>query len=184
MAGVPPSLRRAALAAVLLADCEGAEPAARAPAGSASAPAQEGGTVLPLPEMTLADPVDVPPDWTPMPKASSPAEATGGGVRVDEPAVAGGPVPNVGLVVDGLTAGFRRCYGNGLSADPDMKGSLRITATIGPDGEVLSATAAGGRSLSVSVVACLTARVRSARFSPPKGGSAKIVIPVTLVRPR
>ena len=47
-------------------------------------------------------------------------------------------------VVAGMAAGFRRCYNNGLKEDPNMKGSVRVTARIGPNGEVLSASASGG----------------------------------------
>jgi hypothetical protein len=62
-----------------------------------------------------------------------------------------------------------------------MKGSVRVTARIGPNGEVLSASASGGGGLSGSVVSCVQARVASAQFAPPEGGGATVVIPVTFV---
>jgi hypothetical protein len=79
-----------------------------------------------------------------------------------------------------MAAGFRRCYNKGLQEDPNMKGSVRITAKIGPNGEVLSASPSGS-GLSGSVVSCVAARVSSAQFAPPEGGGATVVIPVTFV---
>ncbi len=96
--------------------------------------------------------------------------------------VAGGSVSNAQRVVAGMTAGFRRCYTNGLSVNPDMTGAVRVTAKIGPSGEVLSVSAAPSGSISGDVASCIAARVRSAQFDPPEGGAATIVIPVTLVQ--
>jgi hypothetical protein len=97
-------------------------------------------------------------------------------------AVSGGSVANAQAVVAGMAAGFRRCYNKGLSEDPRMAGSVRITAKIGPNGEVLAASPSGS-GLSGTVVSCMAARVSSAQFAPPEGGSATIVSPVTLVAP-
>jgi hypothetical protein len=104
-----------------------------------------------------------------------------GNVSVGGAAVSGSNVANASSVVAGMSAGFRRCYNRGLSEDPTMKGSVRITAKIGPNGEVLSATPSGGGGLSGTVISCVVARVQSAQFSPPEGGGATIVIPVTFV---
>lgn len=104
-----------------------------------------------------------------------------GSAQVGGAAVSGGNVANASSVVAGMSAGFRRCYNRGLSEDPTMKGSVRITAKIGPNGEVLSATPSGGGGLSGTVISCVVARVQSAQFSPPEGGGATVVIPVTFV---
>ncbi|EYF08940.1 Hypothetical protein CAP_0024 [Chondromyces apiculatus DSM 436] len=103
-----------------------------------------------------------------------------GSANVGGAAVSGGNVANASSVVAGMSAGFRRCYNRGLQEDPTMKGSVRVTAKIGPNGEVLSATPSGG-GLSGTVISCVVARVMSAQFSPPEGGGATIVIPVTFV---
>jgi hypothetical protein len=92
--------------------------------------------------------------------------------------VSGGTVANAPAVVAGMAAGFRRCFAKGLQADPTMRGSVRITARIGPNGEVLSASPSGGGGLSGAVIGCVAARVASAQFAPPEGGSATIVVPV------
>jgi hypothetical protein len=103
-----------------------------------------------------------------------------GSASVGGASVSGGSVANASSVVAGMAAGFRRCYNNGLKEDPNMKGTVRITARIGPNGEVLSASASGS-GLSGSVIGCVQARVASAQFSPPEGGGATIVIPVSFI---
>jgi hypothetical protein len=104
-----------------------------------------------------------------------------GNASIGGAAVSGGNVANASAVVAGMAAGFRRCYNKGLQEDPSMKGSVRITAKIGPNGEVLSASPSGGGGLSGTVIGCVTARVSSAQFAPPEGGGATVVIPVTFV---
>lgn len=104
-----------------------------------------------------------------------------GNANVGSAAVSGGTVANASAVVARMKAGFRRCYNQGLADDPSMKGSVRITARVGPNGDVISAAPGGGSGLSPSVVACVTQRVKSAQFAPPEGGGATIVIPVTFV---
>lgn len=103
-----------------------------------------------------------------------------GNVSVGGANVSGGAVANASSVVAGMAAGFRRCYQKGLAQDPGMKGSVRITAKIGPNGEVVNASASGGGGLA-SITGCLTARVSSAQFAAPEGGGATVVIPVTFV---
>ncbi|WP_437671036.1 AgmX/PglI C-terminal domain-containing protein [Sorangium sp. So ce131] len=104
-----------------------------------------------------------------------------GNAQVGGAAVSGGSVSNASSVVAGMAAGFRRCYNKGLQEDPSMKGSVKITAKIGPNGEVLSASPSGGSNLSGTVISCVVARVQSAQFAPPEGGGATVVIPVTFV---
>jgi len=103
-----------------------------------------------------------------------------GSVSVGGAAVTGA-VANAQGVVAGMQAGFRRCYNRGLQTDPTMKGSVRMTARIGPNGEVLSASPSGGGGLSGEVIGCVAARVQSAQFAPPDGGGATVVIPVSFV---
>src|SRR6185437_1773606 len=55
-----------------------------------------------------------------------------GNASIGGAAVSGGSVANASAVVAGMAAGFRRCYNKGLQEDPNMKGSVRITARIGP----------------------------------------------------
>jgi serine/threonine protein kinase len=120
----------------------------------------QGPVVMPAPELRTTGPV--------------------GNAQLGGASVAGGSVANAQSVVAGMAAGFRRCYNKGLLQDPNMKGSVRITAKIGPNGEVLSAVPSG-RGLSGTVVGCVAARVSSTQFAPPEGGGATVVIPVTFV---
>jgi hypothetical protein len=103
-----------------------------------------------------------------------------GSASIGGASVSGGNVGNASAVVAGMAAGFRRCYNKGLQEDPNMKGSVRITAKIGPNGEVLGVSPSGS-GLSGSVISCVASRVSSAQFAPPDGGGATIVIPVTFV---
>jgi hypothetical protein len=92
-----------------------------------------------------------------------------------------GTVRNVGAVVARMSGGFRNCYQRvGLSADPSMEGSVRVTAVIGSNGEVQSAVASPGGTISGAVASCIASHVRSAVFDPPAGGMATVVIPIQL----
>jgi len=96
--------------------------------------------------------------------------------------VAGGSVGNAQAVVARMSAGFRRCYMQGLSVNPDMSGRVSVSARVGPGGEVQSVSATPSGSISADVANCIANRVRSATFDPPEGGAATINIPVTLVQ--
>jgi hypothetical protein len=94
--------------------------------------------------------------------------------------IRGGHVIDAERVVAQLRARFRICYSRGLATNPTLHGSVKITARIGPNGEVLSATPSGGEGLGEEVVTCLVNKVMGANFRPPEGGGASIVIPITL----
>jgi hypothetical protein len=96
-------------------------------------------------------------------------------------AVAGGNVANASAVVARMRPRFRRCYEQGLAQDPNMQGSVTLTAKVGPNGEVMGVGGGGGGSLG-SIVGCLKAVVSGGGFSPPDGGSAVITIPITFVK--
>jgi hypothetical protein len=102
-----------------------------------------------------------------------------GTAMVGSPVMVKGTVSNAAAVIAGFRPGFRRCYNKGLLADPTMAGRIDITATIGPNGEVLAAKATKSSGLSATVIACVTARVSAAQFAPPDGGAATVLIPAT-----
>jgi hypothetical protein len=96
--------------------------------------------------------------------------------------VAGGTIANASSVVAGMAAGFRRCANKALSEEDDLSidpGFIKLTATVGPKGEVLSVTPSG-TGVSEKVLACMSARVSSALFAPPDSGSATVTIPVSV----
>lgn len=106
-------------------------------------------------------------------------EGPKGNASIGGASVSGGTVGNASSVVASMAAGFRRCYQKGLAEDPGMKGSVRVTARIGPNGEVQSASPAGGGGLSGTVTSCVAGVVSSRTFDKPDGGGATIVIPVS-----
>jgi hypothetical protein len=112
------------------------------------------------------------------PSADSSAPASS--VSAEKPPWWGGPCGS-GSLLACMSPAFRRCYQAGLHGGPWMGGQLRIRAQIGPEGEVTSAKAERVTGLSPEMVACMEKRVSIAHFSPPEGGSATIVIPVTFV---
>jgi hypothetical protein len=113
--------------------------------------------------------------------AAPPAPITMAPAPAAAPAPPGGSVSNAQAVVAAMAPGFRRCYVEGLNADPKLSGKVRVTGKIGPDGAVVSATPSA-TTLNEKVLACVVARVLAARFSPPEGGGATVVIPVTFAK--
>jgi hypothetical protein len=118
-------------------------------------------------------------------------DGTGSAVKVAGPkgsaavggaAVSGGTISDASRVVAGMRAGFRACYNRGLQENPDAQGSIRLTIRVGPGGEVQGVSAAPSGNLSGTVVSCVQARASAAQFSPPEGGSAVVVVPVTFVK--
>jgi hypothetical protein len=108
-------------------------------------------------------------------------EGPKGSAMVGGAGVAGGQVANASSVVGRMRGRFKRCYEQGLNSNPEMQGSVTLTAKIGPNGEVLSVGGGGGGSLG-SIVPCLKAVVSSGGFAPPDSGSAIISIPITFVK--
>jgi hypothetical protein len=104
-----------------------------------------------------------------------------GSAMVGGASVGGGSVANASSVVARMRGRFRRCYQQGLNTNPEMQGSVQLTAKIGPNGEVLGVSGGGGGSLG-PIVGCLKAVVGGGAFSPPDSGSAIISIPITFVK--
>lgn len=104
-----------------------------------------------------------------------------GSANVGGAGVSGGNVANANAVVARMRGRFRRCYQQGLDQNPDMQGSVTLTAKIGPNGEVLGVGGGGGGAIG-PIVGCLKAVVQSGGFSPPEGGGAIVSIPITFVK--
>ena len=98
------------------------------------------------------------------------------------PTIIGGELPDAPGVVAGMSPGFRRCYNLGLrNEDPTMKGSVRFTVKVGPNGGVMSVSGASSGTITPGVVGCMRNRISSAQFAPPASGGATLVIPVTVI---
>ena len=103
-----------------------------------------------------------------------------GRATTEPPTVTGGAVPGAGGTVAGIRGALRACYKRALDEDPNARGTVRITASIAPNGEVRSTQASGG-GLSSTMIACVSRVVRGAQFNPPEGGGATVVIPMTFM---
>jgi hypothetical protein len=113
-------------------------------------------------------------------RATEVKKPVGGSASVDPPITSGGAIPNAAQVVASMRPGLRACYKKfGLDVDPTMQGSVRVTASVGSNGEVRSAQGGSVTGLSSAVVGCVVGRVRSAQFDPPVGGGATLVIPIS-----
>lgn len=100
--------------------------------------------------------------------------------RVDPPSVSGGRVADAARVIASLKGLFRACYKRALDEDPTMRGTVRLTAQIAPNGDVKSVSAAPS-GLSSSMTSCVTRVMRGAQFSPPEGGGATLDVPMTFI---
>ena len=101
---------------------------------------------------------------------------------VSKPQTSGAEIPGAEAVVAGMQASFRRCYEIGLATNPEMSGGVRVTASVGTNGEVRNVSASPSGSVSSTVAQCIAGRVRGAQFEAPKGGAATLIIPVALLQ--
>jgi TonB family protein len=69
---------------------------------------------------------------------------------------------------------IRYCYERELVRDPTLRGTVRLSFVIGPDGRVVSATAERG-DLPEGVTSCVVAAVRRWTFPAPDGGGVVAV---------
>jgi hypothetical protein len=93
------------------------------------------------------------------------------------PEIPAGRLPDAPRVIGGLKGLLRACYRRELDTDPTARGTIRVTATVGPNGEVKSVQAANG-GLSSTMVGCVSRVVHGAQFSAPEGGSAIVSVPM------
>ncbi len=103
-----------------------------------------------------------------------------GVASIAPPDLPAGKLPDAGRVVAGLRGMLRACYKRALDEDPTARGSVRVTATVGPNGEVRS-TQAANAGLPSGMVGCVTRVVQGAQFSQPEGGAAVVAIPMTFM---
>ncbi len=92
------------------------------------------------------------------------------------------PVANAEKVVAGFRSSFKRCYQEGLAANSDLAGKVKIVVKIAPDGGITSVENEATADLPPSVVGCLRDVVRTGHFDAPGGKGSTINIPVTFVK--
>jgi len=90
-----------------------------------------------------------------------------------------GYVSNASTVVASMAKGFRRCYNQALVKAPDLEVKGRLTLKLDATGGVASVQSAD--LAPVEFADCLVGVARTARFSPPEGGGATIVVPLTFM---
>ncbi len=91
-------------------------------------------------------------------------------------------VPGAEAVVRAMIPGFRRCYARALERDPNLAGAVGFDAKLGPTGEIVGVKTSAGTSLPPELVSCISAVLKAAQFAPPPGGSATLVMPISLTR--
>jgi len=98
------------------------------------------------------------------PAASPPAASNGAHV----------PVSHAEGVVRGtVQPGARNCYNDALRSGP-VVGMVKMGIHVAPDGSVADATTTGGDTLPQSLIDCIKAVARTAKFEPPGGEGATI----------
>lgn len=79
-----------------------------------------------------------------------------------------------------MREGFRACYQAALVEQRGLAGSIRLRLHVAGDGSVSDVE--GDRSgLPHGLVDCVFSRARRAKFEPPAGGHAVIVVPLRFV---
>ncbi|MEI9937796.1 MAG: hypothetical protein WDO69_11305 [Pseudomonadota bacterium] len=81
------------------------------------------------------------------------------------------------LVVAGLRPALHHCFSRWLDARVDAQGSVRFALELGCAGAV-EAISAENQGVDESTLACLFSAVAPARFAPPAGGHATVLVPV------
>lgn len=79
-------------------------------------------------------------------------------------------VANANAVFASMHDDLLACYKSRLAVDRDAHAFLTVDVVIEEDGSVGSVTTTGGAPLGDRGLACMTARIKRARFDPPHGG--------------
>lgn len=88
-----------------------------------------------------------------------------------------GQTANPDRVVAALRPALRRCFSRWLDARSDAEGSVRFALELGCGGEV-AAISAENKGVDEATLECLFSVVAPARFAPPAGGHASVLVPV------
>jgi hypothetical protein len=89
----------------------------------------------------------------------------------------GAPVPvshAEGVVRGTVQPGARNCYNDALRSGVPVVGMVKVAIHVAPDGSVDDATTTGGDTLPQSLIDCIKAVARTAKFEPPGGEGATI----------
>jgi len=112
------------------------------------------------------------------PQAAGGAVQGAGGVSIGSAAIRGGTVANATTVIAGMASDFRRCYAGALQENPSTHGAARVTVKVESSGEVVVEDESH-EGITPALVSCVITRIQTAKFAPPQGGPATVVIPIT-----
>ena len=96
--------------------------------------------------------------------------------RILEP-VDKAPPASADSVVLALRPAIHHCYSRWLEANVDAQGRVRFALELGCAGDV-QAISAVNQGVDESTLTCLFSAVAPARFAPPVGGRATVLVPV------
>lgn len=88
------------------------------------------------------------------------------------------PAEVIARVVRARMSTFRACYADALKRSPNLRGTVKVKFTIGPDGGVRTADDAGSQIASPDVVDCVRGAFRKLTFPQPEGGTVTVVYPL------
>jgi hypothetical protein len=73
------------------------------------------------------------------------------------------------------------CYSSALAKEPELRGTVDATFTIGVDGKVTAAAAAG---VNKGVASCIAAAISKLKFAKPKEGPVEVTFPLLYDSPK
>jgi hypothetical protein len=167
--------------------CTPQEPAQAAPApGPTAPPGYYAGpapapTAAPGPAPTTPAPTSTTPSSEPPPAPSASGKTPAASATVGAPSISG-DVADAEAKTSAMEPDFKRCYAEGLIADPRARGNVLVALQIGKDGAVTRADVSATGHVAQNVQKCIGDRAKSAKFSAPKGGSAIVSFTVTLTQ--
>lgn len=82
------------------------------------------------------------------------------------------------VVLEEILPGAKRCYQEGLAAEPRQLGTLVLLIEVAPGGQVATVSARSNTGLSEQVVRCTETVVRSARFPAPDANGSTVSVPL------
>ena len=112
------------------------------------------------------------------PAAGGAVGGPGGSVSFGSASIRGGAIPNADSVIAGMGGDMRRCHATALKADAAAHGAIRVTVRVDVSGGVVVIDESH-EGLTPDLVSCVITRVQSAKFPPPEGAAATVVIPIS-----
>jgi hypothetical protein len=130
------------------------------------------------PATTFGPPSSSP--WTAPPTPGAPQAVA---APAEAPRVEGGEIINVNEVVDKLRPYFIICYQRALAQYGRFGAWIILEADVSANnGKVFEVSGKGDDSVPPSMMQCLYDVVRQAQFAPPRGGDARVSIPLTFTQ--